>query len=78
MKRQPVDLTSHLNQTITRGHPADFPIALEPLFYGREGNLQSVPHRQAVVRTDTGQAVAVVSDRYALVPHQQILDTVEE
>jgi hypothetical protein len=78
MTRRPVDLSSHLNQTVTRGHPADFPIALQPIFARQEDTYAEVPRRLAVVRTDTGLPIAVVSDRYTLVPHQQILDTIEE
>ena len=78
MKRVPVDLSSHLNQTVQRGHPADFPVVLRPVFEGADGILHEIPHRRAVVREDTGDTVAVVSDRYTLVPHQQILDTIEE
>jgi len=76
--RRTVDLASHLNQTIERGHAADFPIVLRPLYYGNDGTYQAVPERLAVVREDTGRAVAVVSDRYTLVPHQRILDSLEE
>ncbi len=77
-KRRTVDLASHLNQTVERGHPADFPIALKPICYASGGNLALVPKRLAVVREDTGQAIAVVSDRYTLIPHQRILDMVAE
>src|SRR5437762_76792 len=77
MKRVPVDLSSHLNQTVQRGHPADFPVVLRPVFEGADGILHEIPHRRAVVREDTGDTVAVVSDRYTLVPHQQILDTID-
>lgn len=76
--RKTVDLASHLNQTIERGHAADFPIVLKPLYYGSDGTFEAVPQRVAVVREDTGRAVAVVSNRYTLVPHQRILDSVEE
>jgi hypothetical protein len=76
--RKTVDLASHINQTIERGHPADFPITLRPLFYGCNGSFEHVAKRFAVVREDTGKAVAVVSDRYTLIPHQRILDAVEE
>ena len=78
MSQTTVDLSSHINQTIERGHPADFPVILEPVFYRRAGSVEPVPNRVAVVRQDTGQALAVVSDRYVLVPHQRILDLVRE
>jgi hypothetical protein len=73
-----VDLASYISQTVERGHAADFPIALRPLYYARNGSFESVTARFAVVREDTGQPIAVVSDRYTLLPHQRILDAVEE
>ena len=78
MSQTTVDLSSHINQTVERGHPADFPVSLEPLFYRRDSSIQSVHNRVAVVRQDTGQVLAVVSDRYALIPHQRILDLIRE
>lgn len=76
MAHQPVDLAAHINQTVERGHPADFPVALQPVFIRSNGSFEPVPRRVAVTRGDTGEPLAVVSDRYALVPHQRILDLV--
>lgn len=75
--RPTVDLNSHMNHTITRGHPADFPISLKPVFLQRGDAFHEIPKRVAVVREDTGRPIAVVSNRYTLVPHQRILETVE-
>lgn len=77
MSQHPVDLSSHLNQSVHCGHPADFPVTLQPLSFDLDGIARPVPHRLAVVREDTGQALAVVSDRYTFVPHQRILDLVD-
>lgn len=77
MLRAPVDLTSHLNQTVVRGHPADFPVTLVPVEIGTPEARRPIPHRLAVVREDTGAPLAVVSDRYTLIPHQRILDAVD-
>ena len=77
MPRQPVDLASHLNLTVHHGHPADFPVSLVPVECGTNGIRRPIPHRLAVVREDTGDALAVVSDRYTLVKHQTILDAVD-
>lgn len=78
MPKKVVDLASHLNRSVTRGHPAEFPVVLRPVFcQGTEGP-REIETRRAIVREDTGEAIAVVSDRYTLVPHQRILDTVEE
>lgn len=78
MTRPPVDLSAHINKSVVRGHPADFPVALRPIFVSKEDGYQPVPHRRAVVREDTGRPISVLSDRYSLVPHQRILDVVEE
>ena len=77
MPRQPVDLAAHINQNVMRGHPADFPVVLEPVYRSKENTVEAIPNRRAVVRDDTGEVLAVVSDRYTLVPHQRILDLVE-
>lgn len=77
MRRQPADLASHLNQFVHRGHPADFPVSLVPVECGTSGARHTFPHHLAVVREDTGDALAVVSDRYTLVKHQTILDAVD-
>lgn len=76
--RQPVDLASHINKSVERGHPADFPVALQPVFVRQNGSHAEIPHQRAVVRTDTGQALAVVSDRYTLVRHERILELVND
>ncbi len=78
MTRRPVDLAAHLNETVVRGHPADFRVALRPLHYSTDASLEDVPRRKAVVREDTGAILSIVSDRYTLVPHQRILDVIEE
>lgn len=76
--RQPVNLNSHINQTVIRGSAADFAVTLKPVFTEDEDGRRLIPARRAIVRQDTGQAIAVVSDRYTLVPHTRILETVED
>ena len=76
--RRSVDLNSHMNETVVRGHPADFPVSLEPVFHMRNDGQKGIPARRAIVRQDTGEAIAVVSDRYTLVPHMRILELVEQ
>lgn len=78
MVKKVVDLASHLNRSVTRGHPAEFPVVLRPVFCESADGPREIESRRAIVREDTGEAIAVVSDRYTLVPHQRILDTVEE
>ncbi len=77
-RRQPVDLNDHLNANVTRGNPANFGVSLQPVYCdGPEGH-QVIPTRRAIVREDTGQAIAVVSNRYVVVPHTRILKVIEE
>jgi hypothetical protein len=77
MARQPVDLSAHINADVQEGHPADFPITLKPVYIEGEEGFGQVPKRLAVVRSDTGQALSVVSDRYSLVTHQELLTAVQ-
>ena len=77
-RRQPVDLNSHLNANVIRGNQADFQVSVQPVFHEGPNGLNLIPARRAIVREDTGQAIAVVSNRYTLVPHTKILDLVEE
>src|SRR2546426_3566968 len=76
--RPPIDLTSHLNQDVTRGHLADFPVTLRPIYQSARSSYTTIPKRQAVVREDTGHLLAIGSDRYTLVPHARILELVED
>jgi len=76
--RRTVDLAEHLNETIVRGNSADFPITTQPVYYGRDETYEPIPHRLAIVRADTGRTLSVVSDRYTLIPHQRVLDVVEQ
>lgn len=77
MQKQ-VDLNAHINETIAHGNPADFPVTLRPVFHDGPGDRRPIPNRRAIVREDTDQAIAVVSNRYTLVPHARILDLVEQ
>jgi len=54
MTHQLVDLSAHINQTVERGHPADFPVALRPVFFEEDGVRRDVPRRFVVVREDSG------------------------
>ncbi len=65
-----VDLSAHINEDKQTGNPADFPISLRLLhFPGTGDSMEPVPGRLAVVRDDTAQPIAIVSNRYSLVPH---------
>jgi hypothetical protein len=75
--RQLVDLSAHLNLNVAKGGPADFPVSLKPLHYRENGSFTEVPRRLAVVRQDNGVPLAVVSDRYSIVPHRKVLDIAE-
>jgi hypothetical protein len=76
--RRIVDLSAHISETREIGNPADFPIELRPVYMPVNGSMDAIPNRRAVVRSDTNQPVAIVSDRYTLIPHQRILDLVEK
>ncbi|HEX4826394.1 MAG TPA: DUF932 domain-containing protein [Candidatus Polarisedimenticolaceae bacterium] len=78
MSRAPVDLSAHINQDVTRGHPADFPVSMVRLYRQDGGRYEQIPRRLAVARLDTGTVLAVVSERYRLIRHQAILDLVEQ
>jgi len=53
----------------------NFPVALQPIFL--EGN-KEITDRKAVVRTDTMQALGIVSNGYGLVRHNTVVDTFRE
>lgn len=76
--RRHVDLNSHINATVVHGSHADFPVSLQPVFHDGQDGRRPIPTRRAIVREDTGEAIAVVSNRYTLVPHTKILDLVEQ
>lgn len=80
MARRPIDLAARINGNgAPRSTDAlDFPVALKPLYYDADMTYEPVPGRLAVVREDTGEALAVVSDRYTLVRHQEILNALEQ
>jgi hypothetical protein len=77
MRRQ-VDLNASINASAVRGNPADFGVTLQPVFHEDATGRREIPARRAIVREDTGEAIAVVSDRYTLVPHARILDIIEQ
>ena len=70
-----VDLSAHINETVERGGPAAFPVALRPIFHG-DVERREIPDRVAVVREDTGEALGGRINTIHSVPHQRILDIV--
>jgi hypothetical protein len=78
MTRPTVDLSAHINRTVNQGGPASFPVSLHPVFYDSGERKDRVPNRLAVVREDTGKALGVVSQRYKLVRHEELLDVVQQ
>jgi len=77
MSRPRVDLNGAFRVTDPE-HPADFPVGLKTLCYRADRAFVEIPHRRAVVRKDTGEPLAVVSDRYTLVPHGRLLSLADE
>ena len=76
--RRAIDLSAHINENKQSGDPADFRVELRPVYALGNGLMEPMPNRAAVVRSDTGRPLAIVSDRYSLVPHQRILDIVKQ
>lgn len=70
--RQTVDLNTHLNDAVLVGKAPD--VELRRLFL--DGG-QEVASSRAVVRVDTGEPLAVVSDQYRLVKHNELLALVD-
>lgn len=82
--RPEVDLNSHVNRSFTYGG-LDFPIEKRTVAYlepkpelGSVGNyVKVIPNRTAIVRSDTGECLSVMSNRYKLIEHKDLLETVE-
>ena len=70
--RRTVDLNDHLNDTALVGKAPD--VELRKLYL--DGG-QDVPRSRAVVRVDTGEPLAVVSDQYRLVTHNALLALID-
>jgi len=70
--RQVVDLNQPLRETALVGQAPD--VELRRLYL--DGG-QDVPGSRAVVRVDTGEALAVVSDQYRLVKHNELLALID-
>ncbi len=77
MANRIADLTSRLEDDPTRDPSVDFSVSLEPICFRRNGSITDIPGRLAVIRNDTKDTLAVVSQRYTLVPHQDILNVVD-
>src|SRR5215472_2495023 len=79
MKRQPVDLNSHMNPDVIRGGVADFELISTPIMFKNPvtGDLDSFDSRTVITRADSGKALSVVSDRYSVVNHRDLLTTIE-
>jgi hypothetical protein len=73
-----ISLTQNMETGSLVGSKAAFPVALRDVQYVTpEGNTVAVPKRKAVVNLDSGEALSVVSDRYELVTHAEVLGAVE-
>jgi Domain of unknown function (DUF932) len=79
MNRQPVDLNSHMNLNVIRGGIADFELVSTPVMFQNPatGAMDSFDSRTVITRADTGKALSVVSDRYSIVNHRDLLTTIE-
>ena len=52
----------------------DFPVALRPVYDERHNE---IPKFKSVTRTDNHRSLSIVSDRYKLIPHRQMVDAFE-
>jgi len=77
MSRPAIDLSAHINQSIEKGEAASFPVSLRPIRFDDYGEFRTIPNRYAVVRTDKRVPLTVVSNRYRLIQHPEILRVVE-
>ena len=56
-----------------------FPVEKRQVYFkGAQGYPNPIPGRQAVVRTDTEQALSIVSDEYKLVPYAEVVEPLLE
>jgi hypothetical protein len=53
----------------------DFPVRLSPIV---AENQILIPKKSAVIRTDTNEPIGVVSDKYALVKHSEVVNSFRE
>ena len=54
----------------------DFPVELRPISTEPDGFV--IPNRLAVIRTDTMRSLGVVSSKYALLPHADVVGTLRD
>lgn len=66
-----VDLNTHVNKQVLEGEAPD--VELRPLY---DGSQRALPYR-GVTRVDTGEVLSVVSPRYTLVKHNQLLQVAD-
>ena len=53
----------------------DFDVQKQDVFYqAPSGDMVSMPDRKAIVRTDTGKHLAIMSDKYAIVPNSVVVE----
>lgn len=59
-----------------------FPVAMRDVFFDNSGkdqrDYEPIPNRKAVVRTDTHQALSIVSNDYKLLPYREMTEPVLE
>lgn len=56
----------------------NFPVAMRDISYRHQGVHHDIPGRKAVVRTDTGKPLSVVSDKYKLIPYREAIEPLLE
>ena len=78
--RRFVDLNEHINKNQIQGSVADFEVEAREIQYlnPRTNEREAVPNRRVLVRKDSGVALEVVSNRYTIVKHTDLLQVVED
>lgn len=73
-----ISLTQDMRATSLLSSEAAFPVALRDVQYVSDDGISvPIPSRKAVVNLATNRALAVVSDRYTLVNHSEVLGSIE-
>lgn len=56
----------------------EFPVSEETVYIHPKGDYVQVPAKKAIVREDNGHVLAIVSDKYKVLPHAQVVEGFRE
>ena len=69
-----VDLNAHINQTVEKGSPAEFPIALRPLYHDTGGTCLIAhvePTKRSAIQTREARRFPQAHTGFTLVPRRR-------